>query len=301
MGRSEVEVGFMELGALSFELDRPTLGDLMKSVKELGFTVIQLHFYQYCNGRGSIPSEKIPDNMTREIAEETRREAQKNDITVAAAGAYYNMVSRDINVRIRGLYSLEKLASYCGIFDCNLIALCTGSRSVDPENMWEIHPDNNTVQAWHDICEAMEQALAIAEHYGVYLGLEVEASNIINTPEKARALMDTMRSPYLKVILDGANLFPPGTAYPAVARDTLAHAFDLLGEDIISVHGKDIKAGPRLDFTYAGNGIVDFDFMLDSLKKLGYKGNMVLHGNHTDKEMSLSLDFMKGKLRAHGM
>lgn len=290
----------MKLGALSFEISRPTINDLIKSVHEFGFSQLQLHFYQFSDGKGIVPSEKMPDTMTHDLAEETRRAAKEYGVEINAVGGYYNMVSRDLNVRSKGLYNLEKLASLCGVFDCGLIALSTGSRSNDPEMMWEIHEENNTVQAWHDICEAMEQALMIAEHYNVFLGLEVEASNVINTPEKARRLIDTMRSPYLKVILDGANLFSKGTAYPEVSRHTLEHAFDLLAGDIVSVHGKDIKAGSGLDFTYAGNGIVDFDYMLERLKRIGYKGGITLHGNHNEREIPLAVEFMREKLRIHG-
>ena len=289
----------MKLGALSFEISRPTIDSLFESVHKYGFTQLQLHFYQFSDGKGAVASEKMPHSMPNELAEEARAASQKYGVEISAAGGYYNMVSRDLNVRSRGLYDIERLASLCRVFGCGMIALSTGSRSHDPEMMWEIHEENNTQQAWHDICEAMEQALAIAEHYNVCLGVEVEASNVINTPEKARKLIDDMRSPNLKVILDAANLFSKGSAYAAISRQVLGHAFDLLREDIVSVHGKDIKEGAGLDFTYAGNGIVDFDFMIERLKSIGYEGGIILHGNHRESEIPLAVEFMRQKLWEH--
>ena len=81
----------------------------------------------------------------------------------------------------------------------------------------------------------------------------------------------------------------------------MKHAFDLLGGDIMMVHGKDIKEGAGLDFTYAGNGIVDFDLMREELKKLGYHDGIILHGAHSEDELAPSVAFMKTKLTEKGM
>ena len=291
----------MKLGALSFELSRPTVDSLFKSALEYGFSQLQLHFYQFSDGGGSVPSERMPHTMTRQLAEDTRAAARKYGVEIIAAGGYYNMVSRDLNIRSRGLYDLEKLASLCGVFDCGLIGLCTGTRSMNPQELWEINEENDTVQAWHDICETTAQALTIAEHYRVDLGIEIDPSNVINTPEKARQLIDTMQSKRLKIILDGANLFRPGTAYKEVSRNVLAHAFDLLGPDIVMAHGKDVRHGSGLDATYAGNGIVDFDHMLHTLKQWGFYGDMILHGAKTEDEVLKSYAYMKRKVEEIGI
>ena len=41
------------------------------------------------------------------------------------------------------------------------MTLCTGTR--DPEDQWRAHPGNNEPEAWRDLLEAMQSALAIAE------------------------------------------------------------------------------------------------------------------------------------------
>ena len=123
-----------------------------------------------------------------------------------------------------------------------------------PDNMWQFHPDNNTKQAWNDLVESMERALEIAVKYGVVMGIEPELSNVVNSAEKARRLLDTFATPHLGIIMDGANLIAPDRMGEMHA--TLDEAFTLLGKDIILAHAKDLSLtaqvfvapGERFDF-----------------------------------------------------
>ena len=90
----------------------------------------------------------------------------------------------------------------------NVVTLCTGSR--DPSNMWRKHPDNDTLEAWADLLVQMEKAVRVAEKYGVTLGVEPEIGNAINSVHKARRLLNEVRSPQLKIVVDGANIFQRG-------------------------------------------------------------------------------------------
>ncbi len=58
-------------------------------------------------------------------------------------------------------------------------------------------------------------------------------------------------------------------------------------------HGKDIKAGPGIDFCAAGQGIVDFPHMLSRLKQIGYTGDLLLHGVYSEEAFSASVPFMR--------
>lgn len=289
----------MKLGLITYEMSRTTLDDLFKDIAGYGFTQAQFAFHPWCKGYENNMWGYSPDNITLDLAKEVKRAADNNGVEISIVNGYVNLIARDASERRDALYRLELLASVCPALGCNKINICTGSRS--PEAMWIEHPENDTVQAWHDIREALEQALTIAEHYRVYLGIECEASNVISTAEKARRIMDEMGSPLLKIVLDGANLFQKGMAYSKNSKDVLKKAFDCLGGDIMMVHGKDVKEGPGLDFTYAGNGIVDFDYMLEQLKKRGYKEGVILHGAHSEAEVASGVAFMKQKLKEHGM
>lgn len=136
----------------------------------------------------------------------------------------------------------------------------------------------------------------VADSCGVLLGVETEASNVVNTPARARRFMDEVGSDRIGIILDPANLFQIGEADTVNVRGILDKAFAYLGKDIILAHGKDILAGPGLAFTAAGKGIVDFDYMLKLLAESGYEGGMILHGIKNPADIAGCVAFMRKKL-----
>ena len=73
------------------------------------------------------------------------------------------------------------------------------------------------------------------------MGMEPEVSNVVDSAQKARRLMDEMGSSRLKVIMDGANLFHTGEL-PRM-REVLNEAFALLGSDLTLAHAKDLDRG----------------------------------------------------------
>jgi len=68
------------------------------------------------------------------------------------------------------------------------------------------------------MADCIGQALQIAEACDVTLAFEPEVANVIDSARKGRRLLDEMRSPRLKVVMDAANLFPHRRA-AAHARD----------------------------------------------------------------------------------
>ena len=123
----------------------------------------------------------------------------------------------------------------------------------------------------------------------------------IDTPEKARRVMDEVSSDRLKMILDCANLFHAGTAHPENVRPTIDRAMEFFGADVVLAHGKDIKEGPDVDHTCAGKGIVDFDYYFEELKKYPLPTTMIIHGLQSEDEFPAAVAYMKGKMEAAGL
>ena len=99
----------------------------------------------------------------------------------------------------------------------------------------------------------MKQALAVAEEYDVVLALEPEVANVIDSAQKARRLLDEMQSPYLKVCMDGANIFHKGEL-PKM-REILDEAFALLSGDIALAHAKDLDRDGQAGHLAAGDRV----------------------------------------------
>ncbi len=280
----------MELGMILGEIQRPTLEKLLQAVRGYGFTQIQF-------GYASVCGTDMPEALEPEFVQSIRTQAQASGIEIVAVSGTWNMIHPDTAVREQGLARLDVIAESCQHLGCDFVTLCTGTRN--RESMWRWHADNQTQSAWDDLLVTMQRALEIAERHDVYLGIECEASNVVNTPERARQLMDTFGSPRLKIIMDVANLFQRGEAREENVRPIMDNAFALLGNDIQIAHGKDIKAGEELEFTHAGNGIIDFGYYVEKLRACGYTGGMVLHGIKEERYMSEAVAHMREVLAAH--
>ena len=280
----------MELGMILGELRRESIEELFRAVRAYGFTQVQ---FGYASVYGTDLPERLEPTSVREIG----ARARASGIEIVAVSGTFNMIHPDVLVRECGLRKLEVIAEACQHLGCDFVTLCTGTRN--PESMWRWHPDNQTPAAWDDLLGSMQAALEIAERHGLFLGVECEASNVVNTPERARLLLDTFASPRLKIIMDVANLFQRGEAREENVRPIMDKAFALLGADIRLAHGKDLKAGEGLEFTHAGNGILDFGYYVEKLRTCGYRGGMVLHGIKEERFMADSVAYIRDVLSRH--
>jgi sugar phosphate isomerase/epimerase len=159
--------------------------------------------------------------------------------------------------------------------------------------MWRWHPDNDAPEAWRDLTDMMASALQIAEEYDVLLGVEPEVANVVHTARKARQLLDEMRSPRLKIIMDGSNLFHKGELPRMQA--ILDEAFELLGQDIALAHAKDLNRDGEAGQEAAGTGLLDYDHYLKLLRAARYDGPLILHSLRED-QVAASVAFLRGKL-----
>jgi sugar phosphate isomerase/epimerase len=104
-----------------------------------------------------------------------------------------------------------------------------------------------------------------------------------------------MRSPYLKVTMDGANVFHAGEL-PRM-REILDEAFALVGQDIALAHAKDLDHDGEAGHLAAGTGLLDYKHYLSLLNKLEFDVPVILHGL-TESELPESLAFVRRKMQA---
>ncbi len=266
----------MEIGLMEGTIRRETLGETLDAVAAHGIRHLQYHV------SASSPS------LT-----EIRKELDARQITISALSGTYNMIDPDVEKRRAGLRMLRYVTEQCAALRTSVITLCTGSR--DPQSMWRAHPDNNSTSAWRDLIESMEKALEVAEEYKVTLAFEPEVSNVIDSAQKARRLLDEMQSPYLKVCMDGANIFHKGEL-PKM-REIFDEAFALLGDDIALAHAKDLDKDGQAGHLAAGTGLLDYDQYLSLLKACGYDGAVVLHGL-SEEQVPYCVKFLQEKIDA---
>lgn len=273
----------MRLGIFSKTFD----GNVLQAVAAAGFSAAQ--YNMACSGLAA-----MPEHITPEEAQAVAQAARDSGIEITAVSGTYNMVHPDLRVREAGHVRLEVLAQACAGMGTQLITLCTGTR--DPDDQWREHPDNTTPAAWRDLLQSMETAIAIADKYQVYLGIEPELANVVNSAARARQLIDELGSPRLRIVLDPANLFEVATL--GEQRHTVAQAIDLLADRIAMGHAKDRYADGR--FATAGQGVLDYPHYLSQLKAVGFDGPLVTHGLAAAEAAGVA-GFLRGHCDALGI
>ena len=257
----------MNIGIFSKTYENCTLEEIFKKLADDGIYHTQFNF----SSAGLSP---LPNYIPEEILEKIKTLSKHYSINLDILTGTFNMIDPNVQARKLSIQQFELQCKAAHELGIPIVSLCTGSKN--PESKWKWHDDNLKKESWNDLIKTTKQIIKYAEKYNVILGVETEASNIIDTADKARKYLDEINSPYLKIIMDGANLFHPGQQQDM--KDTLDYSFRLLGKDIVIAHAKDFSYDGDLKFVAAGQGELDFAYYIKLLKDYGYEGSIIMHG-----------------------
>ena len=276
----------MRLGIFAKTFSRPSPEEVFGAVVGHGLRETQFNM-----SVAGLPP--MPDDVAPALSDRVREAAAERNIALVAVSGTFNMIHPDEEVRRDGLRRLGVIVGACERLGTSTVTLCTGTR--DRENMWRRHHDNGTPEAWRDMLATMQEALKKAEEHGVTLAFEPETGNVVDSAQKGRRLLDEMRSPRLKVVMDAANLFDPEDPERSLScsERVLAEAFECLGNDIVLAHAKDLRVSGVI--VAAGRGALDYDLYLEHLLGAGYRGPLILHGLG-EEEVEGSVTFLRRKL-----
>jgi sugar phosphate isomerase/epimerase len=273
----------MELGIFARTFARPTLEETLDAVMNHEIEHVQLNLA--CAGLPTLPESMHPDRC----AMITSAFRERRLIMDAISGTF-NMVHPTIRPE-ENLHRLEILASACRWLDTRIITLCTGSR--DPENMWQWHPDNGKLSVFKELVRLMKQVAVIADRFEVTMAIEPEVGNVVNSALKARVLLDELGSPWIKVVIDPANLFHPGDV-PRM-NELLDEAFEWLGPDIVLAHAKELRTNGHSGAVAPGKGVLDWDHYVHGLEQINYSGPLIIHGL-PETDVAEGIAFLRSKL-----
>ncbi len=276
----------MQVGIMSRTFARATLEQELDAVASRGIGCMQF-------GLSSAGVTELPTHIDGDLCDRICEEMGARNIAMTALSGTYNMIHPNLQQRADGLHNLRVLASACARLGTSVITLCTGTR--DPNNMWRRHPDNDTPEAWDDLIVSMRQAVQVAEEYQVTLAFEPEVANVVDSASKAHRLIDQIGSPYLKVVMDGANIFHSGEL-PQM-REILDEAFALLSDHIAFAHAKDLDRDGQAGHLAAGKGLLDYDRYLALLNGVDSGMPIILHGL-SEGEVDGCVVFLREKIEA---
>jgi sugar phosphate isomerase/epimerase len=276
----------MQIGIFTKTFERATLAEKLDAIRAHGLASVQLNLD--CAG---LPP--MPDSIDAATAHAIRDAHAERGIAISAVSGTFNIIHPDLQQRAAGMRRLRVLAAACADLGTSVITLSTGT--CNPHNMWETHPDNGSPAAWEAMLASMHEIAAIGAEQRVTMAFEPEVSNVIDSALRARQLLDALASPWVKVVIDGANLFKRGDL--ARQRAVLDEAFALLGADIAMAHAKDLTRDGDAGNAAAGHGLLDYDHYLRLLHDSGFDGALILHGL-SEAQAAGCVAFLRGKLPA---
>src|SRR5271156_4182252 len=267
----------MKIGIFAKTFSRPSIKELFQAIAS--YEIYSVQFNMSCVGLGTFPR-----NVSSDLVQRITDAAEHATVELAALSGTFNMAHPDPAVRRDGLEKFEILCEVAARLHIPVITLCTGTR--DPVDMWKWHPDNDSKKAWDDMVQSIEAALIAAKKSNLILAFEPESENVANSAIRARKLLDEVRNPRLRIILDPANLISPKRNQ----KEVLDEAFTLLRDAIVIAHAKDRSH----DFKpcAAGKGILDFEYYLRCLKGIGFNGPLIMHGLE-EEDVRFSREFLE--------
>jgi len=255
----------MKLGIFAKTFAGTTPREVLSAAQRAGYDAVQYNLA--CSGLGPLPAV-----VPAQEADEVHAATEETGVEVVAVSATYNMVHPDPLERQQGRRSFTAIAGAARRMGTRLLTVCTGS--CDARDQWRYHPDNASPVTWRELCAECEAILRVAEAHDLVIGVEPELSNVVDSPRRARELIDALGSERVRIVLDPANLFE--IAGPEQRRELVEGAIDLLADRIALAHAKDRGADGR--FTAAGKGVVDFRHYLRALRRSGFDGPLITHG-----------------------
>ncbi|PVE50610.1 sugar phosphate isomerase/epimerase [Rhizobium rhizogenes] len=255
----------MRVGIFAKTFPGETPLQVLTAARTCGYASVQYNFA--CSGIGALP-ETIPEPVVEAI----KSASAQTGVTIAAISATYNMIHPDLATREKGRASFAAIAAVARSIGSNLLTVCTGSR--DATDQWRDHPENQSAEAWSEMIAEFRHLVEIAERHDIYIGVEPELANVINSAHKARVLLDTVKTDRIRIVFDPANLFE--VADDDARAKIIDEAVHLLEDRIAIAHAKDRNADGS--FATAGKGVIDYLRYIASLKSAGFQGDLITHG-----------------------
>ena len=231
-----------------------TLESRAARAREEGFCCIHLAFSKVMAGMTFDASA-----LTEGLAMYTRRLLERKDLDVAVLGCYLNLAHPDPEklAEIQSRYFGHiRVASLLG-------AGVVGTETRAPNPQYKIDANTHTQEALESFIRA--PVVECAEHYGVTMAIEPVWKHIVYNADRAVEVLNAIRSPNLRIILDPVNLLYPGNI--DTREQVIGDAIEKLGDQVAVVHLKDfIPAGDDLKSIAAGTGQMDYTQILRFMK-----------------------------------
>ena len=210
------------VGARLHDYGKGTPDELFARVSADGFAAVQLA-YKKC-----VPTVKSYADITEALVNDTIAAEKAHNIQVAVLGTYVELAINDAR-RLQNVADFKSQLAVCK-------ALGAGCIGTETTKMCDQPAGTTREEAQELLCRSLAEILPVAEELGVTVGVEPVTYHSMNSAAATRRILDTMRSPNLKVIFDLSNLVDADNVN---AQDRIWNDIgELVGDKIVAVHFK---------------------------------------------------------------
>lgn len=269
------------IGARGHDFGRHTPEQLLEAIGGAGFACTQLAYTKAIDGVKSYA------DVTPQLVAETKAAVQKNGVQIAVYGTYVELSLADEEKRRA---ETAKVLSQIS----NAKALCSGCMGSETTNMAK-QPSVTRKEAQEALLRSLAEILPACEEQGVLFGIECVYYHAMNTPEAVKIVLDTMRSPSLRIICDLANYIGPENADLDAQRRIWDKVGSWYGDKIAAVHfkGQNFKPDGTLYSTSLEDSCVDYAGGFAMLKQLPQASLPVLREEAVPARAASDIAFMR--------
>ena len=210
------------LGARMHDYGRGTPDEMFGKLAADGWHATQLAFKKSINGVKSYA------DVTDALVSETLAAAQKHQIEISVLGTYVELAMNDES-RLHNAADFKSQLAVCKA----LGARCMGTETT---NMAKQPAGTSRERGIYNLCKSLEAVLPEAERLGVTVAVEPVTYHSMNSVEATCQVLNSLQSPWLKVIFDMSNLVCAANVDRQAAL--WEQVGEKLGDKIVAVHFK---------------------------------------------------------------
>lgn len=259
----------MKLGVRLHDLASGQVDEVIAKCQQYGFEYVQLVFKKALKD-----SEGNPLLFNKETATEVGKKFKEAGINVAMLGAYFNPVHSNKDLVISNINYFEQHLKYASLLNCNYVGTETGSYNDDK---WTYNPKNQTEEGYQDTMKVFHHLVKVAEAYGTTLLMEPAYGHVIYSVDQLERAVNELNSLNIQVTIDIYNLLYSGNYKDY--KEIFTKACKTFGKQIKIFHLKDFyPEEDKLIQVGLGKGIIDFDFIIRTIKEYSPDSTMIFEG-----------------------
>lgn len=267
-----------KLGVRGHDFGSGTCEYVASTIKNAGFDATQLAVQK------SLDGIKSQYDMTDRLLEEVRETFAKHQLEISVYGCYIEPSLKDKEDRLKQVDSFLK-----GIENAEKL----GVKVIGTETTHFREDESNRKIAYERLLDSVLRMTEKAVKHNVTIGIEPVAEHTLNSPELTCKLLDTVNCENLKVIYDNVNLLLPTTADVNSQRRIIDEVLTGFGNKIVAMHIKDVNVvDNELVWSVIGEGIVDYNYLFEKLKKYNLNVSLLREGATIDSYKK-DLEFIK--------